>query len=272
MRVFGKERDYYDSALDYSNQEQQEWFRDIKVYALDSHMVDKDLCSKLIRFKNKIGLDFFNIENIKHPLFSNWKRSYFSKSIISSGFVAFAGKIYPFIKLTDDDRETEVFYDYESLFKYLLANNSAHILDKNDRYYVPNEFSYPTDKRILLGERIKEILEVRDYPDSTEFHVDVNNPLVIFDQHLHHGLFRESHFTYGDTYRSSTNRDGFALFSGRLSDYQFIKVLDPYSFVQELEMFMGNALLKRDPEPVFTDKDKIQSHGFDDKVSFRKRK
>lgn len=272
MKVLGKEKDYYDSALDYSSQEQQEWFRDIKIYALNDEMSNKDLYKKLIDFKNKIGLMYFAFNNAKHPLFSNWKNSYSNKSMISSGFIAFSGKIYPFVKLTDDDKETEVFYDHESLLRYLVANDSAHILDEGAQHYFKYEFGCFVGRRTSINERIKKFFETKNFPDTTEFHIDVNSPLVIFDEHLHKALFRDSYFTYGDKYRSSTNRDGFALFSGRLRDYQFIKVLDPHSFVQELEMFMGNVLLKRDPEPVFTDKDKIQSHGFDEKISFRKRK
>lgn len=271
MKVTGKEKDYYDSALDYSNQDQQEWFREINIYNLDV-IEDKDFKSLFIDLKETTGLESIIVSDFGNLPFSNHKTCCEGEYFLSSGFVAFTGKIYPFIKITDSLKVMEVFYDCDSLFRFLKANKLSHTIDAKRHLSVLDKYGLGIKKAETFGQWAKSYLEKRSFPDTTKFHISTDNPIMIFDRHINSKVYRESHFTYGNKYREITSKEGFILLSGSLSDYQFIKVLDPFLLVQELEMFMGNILVKRDPKPVFTDKDKIQSHGFDDKISFRKRK
>lgn len=55
-----------------------------------------------------------------------------------------------------------------------------------------------------------------------------------------------------------------------LKDYEFQKILDPYSCYQELDMFISNLAIN-EVIPEMADKDKIASHGFDS-WSFRRHK
>jgi hypothetical protein len=56
----------------------------------------------------------------------------------------------------------------------------------------------------------------------------------------------------------------------RLKDVQFYKVKDSYTAFQEIQSFISGVLgTNRDPVSVPTDKEKILSHGFDTKWSFR---
>ena len=58
-----------------------------------------------------------------------------------------------------------------------------------------------------------------------------------------------------------------------LRDYEFEKVVDPYTAAQEIDMFLSNLAVRPDKEPdKIDDKTKIISHGFDVKKSFRKDK
>ncbi len=62
------------------------------------------------------------------------------------------------------------------------------------------------------------------------------------------------------------------LINNKLSDYDFYKVLDPYSAFQELEMWMQGVLSY--PQNIMIeveDKSKIEKHGFDKKYGFRTR-
>lgn len=271
MKVTGREKDYYDSALDYSAQEQQEWFRDIKIYNID-FMEESEFKDLFVKLKKKIKFDSISFSNINKLGFNNHYQDYVGGFCLSSGFISFSGKIYPFIKLTDNLKILEVFYNYDSLFRFLEANDCLSILDKERVISLFDRFRLGIKKGEAVGKWIESYLGRVDFPDTSEFHVSLNTPVIIFDQSISTRLYSESHFAYDNKFKSSASTEGFVLLSGRLSDYQFIKVLDPYLFVQELEMFMGNFLVKRDPEPEFTDKDKIQSHGFDDKISFRKEK
>jgi len=57
------------------------------------------------------------------------------------------------------------------------------------------------------------------------------------------------------------------------SSVDFITVKDPFTAYQELEQFISMQLTDKDPQPrQLTDKEKIVSHGFDVKSSFRKEK
>lgn len=63
-----------------------------------------------------------------------------------------------------------------------------------------------------------------------------------------------------------------ARWNPRLRDYGFYRVVDPYIAFQSIEMFLGNLANPEKPVPPRTDKEKIESHGMDPKLSFRKKK
>jgi len=63
-----------------------------------------------------------------------------------------------------------------------------------------------------------------------------------------------------------------AIWNPRLRDYNFARVVGPYEAFQEIEMFIGNLAIPEKPVPPRTDIEKIESHGFDKKISFRKGK
>ena len=56
-----------------------------------------------------------------------------------------------------------------------------------------------------------------------------------------------------------------------LDDLGFISAIDPYTAFQELSMYLGDRLRFREKDLIeISDKDKIASHGYDPKMSFRK--
>lgn len=63
-----------------------------------------------------------------------------------------------------------------------------------------------------------------------------------------------------------------AVWNGLLRNYQFARIVDPYQAFQRIEMFLGNLAAPEKPIPPRTDVEKLQSHGFDKKISFRKGK
>ena len=270
MKILGKEKDYYDSALDYSNADQETWFRDIQIFKVSDKMENKELYSFINRLKEKISFKYINESLLSSSIFEN-TLGYPSSCHINNGFIAFAGKVIPFIKISDNHKNVDVFYDFETFKKFLEKSKSEQILEKKERerfFLRDDDFRGKT-----FGEKVKIVFEQNYDVNINDFHIEVNNPIIIFDRELNKELYKDSHFKYDHkSYLPSGTNEGFLLFSGKLSNYQFIKVITPHYFVQELEMFMGNILIKRDPEPNFTDNVKINSHGFDDKISFRKRK
>jgi hypothetical protein len=63
-----------------------------------------------------------------------------------------------------------------------------------------------------------------------------------------------------------------ATWNGLLRQYNFARIIDPYQAFQKIDMFLSNLAAPEKPIPPRTDLEKLQSHGFDKKVSFRKGK
>lgn len=63
-----------------------------------------------------------------------------------------------------------------------------------------------------------------------------------------------------------------ATWNGFLKPYNFVRIVDPFQAFQKIEMFLGNMAAPEKPIPPRTDLERLQSHGFDKKVSFRKGK
>jgi len=55
----------------------------------------------------------------------------------------------------------------------------------------------------------------------------------------------------------------------KLQDYGFERIIPPYEAFQAIEMFMSNLALPEKPIPPQSDLQKVESHGFDKKISFR---
>ena len=58
-----------------------------------------------------------------------------------------------------------------------------------------------------------------------------------------------------------------------LREFDFARIMPSTTIYQEIEMFLGNVLVKDSMPPSYqSDIEKVVSHGFDPKISFRKRK
>lgn len=148
-------------------------------------------------------------------------------------------------------------------FQYLsvigFAGRLYPLYGKN-RYV--REFEYDSDefkyRNIFDG-----MHSTHKLPVSDGFAQLVQSPVLksIFIQH------KVPAFIYHIT---SDNKDRLIL-NPRLSDFNFVTVLDPYSAIQELNMFLGNDLAQdvQPKMPVGSDKVIAESKGFD-KWSFRK--
>jgi len=274
MKINGKEKDYYDSALDYSNSEQITWFRKMIIYTFSYKCTSKNSQDKAI----KKAINAFNEKNKFKSFSFDFKDSGFfdndfgikSTIYITNGFVCFAGKVYPYIKIGDKSKNSEFFYDSDSFIKALSLKGHGEILN-----YITSRDYYrqkKTVKRkaITLQETVEAFFNVHNNNSSiNQFHTAINSPIYIYDQYINSSPYKDSDFAEESFF---IENQSCGIVSGRLSDYQFIKVMLPQIFVQELEMFMGNILISKDPTPLMSNDVKILSHGFDTKISFRKSK
>jgi hypothetical protein len=98
----------------------------------------------------------------------------------------------------------------------------------------------------------KKFFDVKEIEEKIiDYQIKVKSPIVIFNQ----VYFR------CDGHKLTLN--------GKLKDYSFFKVVDPFQAYQKIEMFTTNHLIDIMPVKEIADIDKVVKHGFD-KKSFRR--
>lgn len=156
------------------------------------------------------------------------------------GFLIVAGKVYPFIKFYKTrwavkDEPREFFFDFETLLK-----EKPHI----NKSYVKRE----------MRDFFKE------YPDMTDVCIELKSPILLIEPNSYY--FRHDDY---NTFNLKVDAS--------LKKLSFSKVKSSYDVYQEIDYFFSNVLVEDQmPKHNQTDENKIVSHGFDLKQSFRKRK
>lgn len=98
----------------------------------------------------------------------------------------------------------------------------------------------------------KKFFDVKETEQKiTNYQVKVKSPVVIFNQI----------YVRTDGHKLTLN--------GKLKDYSFFKVVDPFQAYQKIEMFTTNQMIDTIPIKEIADSDKIVKHGFN-KQSFRR--
>lgn len=243
MLILGNKKDYYDSAVG---------------MGIDKTIVyDRQLNEMLVPndIKEKIS------ESIKwHKNFtwvcSGWKikRIPIGKNNTEIIVIGFCGKLYVGIKITTQtidepyDFNVDFVYNHDRILE-MLKDKQNH-KDHNKKYgenYVKNFENY------LL--RIKSI-------DPTEWFRRFNSPIFVY------GTSKPT--TYKSYFNHVNTKVDFFV-NPILKEYDFAKVVDPYTAFQEIQMYISGVLgTEKDGDEIkLTEKQKIAQHGMD-KWSFRK--
>lgn len=156
-------------------------------------------------------------------------------------YLVVAGKVYPLIKYSEDGSwgrfeweptKIKVYYEFAEF-------------DKDHPEIT--RFSY--DKNKVDKKWIKIF---KDKPKANELCVKLNTPVFLIKPRYEEVEVK---------------------LNVSLKEFQFFKIMDAYTVYQELDMFVSNILVNDDmPMSPMTDLEKIDSHGFDRKTSFRKEK
>ena len=144
-----------------------------------------------------------------------------------------AGKCYPFFKGINIGKPDDRYSSYKEL---------SEKVNKLCLFYVD----------FLTEKYVKNIFSLRNRIFKVEPWLYIDSPIFIVE------LISNNHVEI--------------TINPQLSEYQFQNILNPYSIFQEIEMFLGNSLIKENTIPEIPDFYKIQEKGFDNKISFRKRK
>lgn len=173
---------------------------------------------------------------------------FFNKKNKEIGFhtwlsIGFCGKIYVCLK--------EELYELDGLKKIDIQENFYYGLD----CLIP--FEKCKDKKFTWKDDGK-------YKDTKEY---INK--------LHEKEFPELFFEYKSPIFLITNytergKNKTCIINSQLKQIEFFKQKGSFTAFQEIQSFISGVLgVNREPEIILTDKDKIISHGFDLKTSFR---
>jgi hypothetical protein len=179
-----------------------------------------------------------------------WATATYNLSYI---YVLFAGKLYGGLRFTDVNEVSHI-WDVEALD---AVEDKTGIFTDSGKY---STYRYRGHNPETEYEQCKRILAIRGDEVLSEWAI-ANSYSVVVD----HKQLR------GSGYPSPLHDNKVYLVDPPLKDFQFQKVIDPFTAYQELDMWVG-GVLGQNKEPLeVSDSVKIQQHGFD-KWSFRKHK
>ena len=274
MKIHSKFRDYYDSAMAYGVDDHVHWVRrarkiqvgtpvryrhapevahDKNIEYLDSHLfLDSDMYREAPRSRERYG------GYGKHKV--GRESAYFPYRDVF--FIGFCGRLYCGMRFSWENPDSvgekicHHAYNVDDVIKILEKFDKRHKTKHAEKFIneKPNlksnawRDSRACDFNKTELERYFEKYENAEYVD---FFVDFNSPVFI-------------------VFRSNQNSGGMTV-NPVLVDYEFQKVMDPYTAYQEIEMFMGGVLTELDEidVPGVGDEDLKEAKGFDD-WSFKK--
>ena len=255
MRIINSDgsRDYYDGFTD----------------AKDSLTYVREYSSTINKGDSEIGYELnkliehnrFGVASQAQMLFAR-RQTYYGRRSVNQSFITthfmlliFCGKIYPIFTLLDHKT-------------FGLPREVYHTLAQIKLRITEFEGSYSS---FIEGDDIKRFLE---NANKSKYLLDLNIkmdcPIILISGNNNDTPFEGR--AYDPMDKSFIKYPIFVSKNVSLKDLQFGKILSNHQCFQEIEMFMGNVLVKDQMtmQPV-TDKLKATTHGFNDE-SFRKEK
>lgn len=233
MKIIGKGKDYYDSALRHGHSTGLYFFRSLSVF-FESTRDDVGFAEHAFLFDGMPGRS--SVRNAK-----------FGKLALTPFRVVFCGKLHHGIKTEFWSPDAMHDWDGPAKVDYLYDSEALALLVDDTKLGHPEKpQKWETDTLPGLFAFLK------DAPlNHHGFFVGKGEAIVLAE--MGHGCGSRQ-ITVNPT----------------LSQIAFFKVLDPWQAFQELEMFLGGiAAPENGPPVIIADKDRVMQHGFD-KMSFRK--
>lgn len=233
MKIIGKGKDYYDSALRFGHDSGLYFMRSLSVF-FESTRDDLGFAEHTFLFDGM-------------PSRSSVRNAKFGKLALTPFRVAFCGKLYHGIKTEFWSPDAMHDWDGPAKVDYLYNSDALALLVDDTKLGQP-EKPQKWDTDAVPG--LLAFLDATP-PNHHAFFVGTGEAIVLAET--------------GQGYHSRQ-----VTINPTLADVAFFKVLDPWQAFQELEMFLGGiAAPENGPPVVIADKDRVTQHGFD-KMSFRK--
>lgn len=214
-------------------------------------------------------------------------------SIVRSGCIFVCGKAYPFLFLRDtatigaEGKGGQVRlsrYFNETVKNGIDRKNGREPWERGKKYedefnffktyftlddfysdIVIKEYSWYNRYDSSLQKKLRQFFEFYNGKDFSELHLKLDCPLLLT---VFHNGGRKS-----GNWNENTPRDYEFVLNPNLYELDFARAIVGELLVQEIEMFLGNVLVKDTMPPSHqSDLDKLKAHGFDAVTSFRKPK
>lgn len=259
MRIISKTRDYYDAALINGRDETLVFLRQEsegpKEIIETLQTIIRDAAGPAKFWHNRIGT---TVPYNGHSIAADRVDPGLTYATVRLVIVGFCGVLYPAMKyeyrkysLSVEDEGTEFCFvdpktadDMSTKFESMVCYHTPLFAE---RHLIPSYAARRKNKKITYFQEQFGVASL--FARSTKLEkVFVDNKVPYF---------------VADMY------DETVTFLPTLKDYQFYKVKDAFTAMQELSMYIGGVIPRQEKEVVtISDKDRIAQHGFD-KLSFR---
>lgn len=242
MKIYSKFHDYYDSV--------RAWGADPKTVYIRKTFEFLSSSNEYQNIHNKTIDKFLEL----YPLPNQQSYGIYIDRIF---LIIFCGHIHPCIvyqiNINWEIKKTEFCYDIDSVSKFIKKyGTKKDYANFNKPRKVRKYYGF---KRIrAYKESLKEFYDLSNQKDNSliKLHCDIGYPVFIIEPNS-----KEFPLVYNPI----------------LKDYKFYKVSDVHQTFQELSMFISGIMGGTAPPMVeISDKIRLEKHGFDSKLSFRKEK
>ena len=187
-------------------------------------------------------------------MFYFFKNKETKKFISKRGVIAFCGKGYPFFEVATLDHSEQII---DRLFIYDQSKivELAEEFEKNKQFV----FSSYTGRSVSrLRDDYKNTYDQATNSNWFDLHVKYKSPILLFCDSV------EKPYSFRNDIKV-------CVVNPCLRDYEFVKVVDPYSAIQSIEMYLSNELaIEQQPIQITDDKIKAIKAGFGHQYAFRK--
>jgi len=239
MKIVSKFHDYYDSLLNlYVDEKNPVWIR------------NEIVKETRLPFDEMIG-SFFSASNRFSDIYP---------ICTSSGVIVFCGTTYPYFIVEMDTGEPLPTPTLKNKTKTIAVFDKQEIIDLECEFLLKQSDWYV--KRVFSKSKVTESIntyyaEIQKH-DWDKLHKEHSSPVLLVKNKK-----------YDVNLKTKSNH--VVVVNPKLSDFNFAKIIDPYSAIQQIDMYLNNQLASDKMTPIeVSDKVMQYAKGFDHKYSFKK--
>lgn len=162
------------------------------------------------------------------------------------GILMFCGKVYPYIKSSSPYLSRLI--GFKTIYAYSVEELESELKKITEQKYIDSFFNKSVYKYSNMRNKIETFFDELSKIDCTNIHNELDSPII-------------------DLIEKRITKNPL------LSEMFFMKIKDPYMAYMEISSFISGVMGGNTPRMIeIADVVRLEAHGFDKKISFRKRK